>query len=230
MTLATGHNDMEPDQRVLRLIMIEVHVRPLSWGVALLALLAKHAAVRLVGSVAVDALGTQLLLLHHAGVAKVAIDVCVSAFERELESAGVIEARNLPPITVMTVRTRRSHATGMRVVRLVATNAIFRYRGLQIAATVAVVAADSGVFAIKGKSGLPRMVEPLRGPVRRGMAMSTLRSLAALVNVIGHVAADALLRRPLVVLACMAGIARDLTMRVRQRKVCHLVVEAAFLP
>lgn len=181
---------------------------------ALLALLAQRAAMRLVGPMTVDAFSTQLLVLDHVGMAHVAIQFLVGALERELEFLGVIKASNRPHVAVVAVRACGSQTTGVLVIRLVATDAILRNRILQIAATVTISAADSSVLAIEGKSGLARVIEPLRAPVSRVVAVGTLGSLTAFVNVIRHVAADALLRRSLVMLAGMAGRARNVTMLV----------------
>lgn len=62
------------------------------------------------------------------------------------------------------------------------------------------------------------------------MAVGALGSLAPLVNIIGHVAADALLRRTLVVLAGMAGGAGDFAMLVGEWEGRLLVVKRVFLP
>ena len=63
VALTACHDHVQADQWVLRLVVIEVHFHPLRCRVALLALLAQCAAVRLVGPMAVDALGTELLSL-----------------------------------------------------------------------------------------------------------------------------------------------------------------------
>ena len=159
-----------------------------------------------------------------------AIQLLVGARERELEFLRVIEAGDFPHVAVVAIRARRSQATGMLVIRLVAADAILRDWILQISATVAIAAADSSVLAIEGKSSLPRVIELLRAPVGRVVAVGALRSLTALMHVIGHVAADALLRRSFVMLACVAGGAGNLAVLVGEREGRSLVVERVLLP
>jgi len=147
MTLAATDDDMQAGERILRLIVIEVHFLPLGGRMALLALLAQRAAVRLVGAMAVAALRAQLLVLRHAGVAGVTVDVGVCAFEGEFETGEVIESRDAPDIVAMTVGTGGPHPACMLIVRLVTPGAILRYRILQVPAAMAVAAADACVAA-----------------------------------------------------------------------------------
>src|ERR1700716_3505452 len=74
------------------------------------------------------------------------------------------------------------------------------------------------------------MIELLRGPIRRGVAVGALRPLAAFVHVIRQVAADALLRCAFVTLAGMTGRTRHVAMLVGERKVRPVVVETRLLP
>src|SRR3569833_440135 len=62
------------------------------------------------------------------------------------------------------------------------------------------------------------------------MTVGTLRPLTALMNVIGHVAANALLRRSLVALACVAGGTGHLPMLICEREARLLMIECIFLP
>src|SRR5262249_8124076 len=156
--------------------------------------------------------------------------VGVGTFERELEFLRMIEVGDFPHVAVVAVRARRPQATGVLVIRLVAPDAILRDRVLQIAAAMTVAAADSGVLAIERESRLPRVIKLLRAPVSRVVTVGALGALAALVNVIRHVAANALLRRPFIMLACMAGGTGNLTMLVREREIRLLVIERIFLP
>jgi len=66
----------------------------------------------------------------------------------------------------------------------VAAGAILRYRVLQISAAVTISAADTGVAPLQREPGLARMVELLRGPISRGVAIGALGSLAAFVHVV----------------------------------------------
>lgn len=179
---------------------------------------------------AIDALCAELLVFHHVAVAHVTIERGVGSQQREFESLQMVKARDSPDIAVVAVRALRPQPAHMFVIRLVATDAILRDRVLQIAAAVAVATADPCVFAIQGETGLAGMVKPLGGPVRRRMTVGTLRTLAALVHIIGHVAAHTLLRCALVVLARMARSARNFAMLVGKRESGPFVIERVLLP
>src|SRR6185312_5180677 len=80
MTLPACDDDMQSGERILRLVVIEVHLLPLCSGMALLALLAQCAAMRLIGAMAIDALRAQFLIFGDAGMANVTVEVRVRAF------------------------------------------------------------------------------------------------------------------------------------------------------
>src|ERR1700730_10990308 len=84
--------------------------------------------------------------------------------------------------------------------------------------------------AQKGEPGLARMIELLRGPIRRGVAVGALRPLAAFVHIVRQVAADALLRCAFVTLAGMTSRARHVAWLGGERKVRLVVVETGLLP
>lgn len=230
MTLAAGHDDMQTHERVFRLIVIEIHLGPLRRGMALLALLAQRATVWLVGPVAVDAFGSELLVFDHARVAHMTVQVGVRAFERKLEALQMVEMGYPPGIAVVAVRAGGTQPAGVLVIRFVAADAILGYRVLQVAAAMTVATADTGMPAFEGKARLARVVEFLRGPVSRRMTVGALGTLAALVNVIRQMAPDALLWRAFVMLTGVAGGARDFAMLVGEREGGLLVVEPRLLP
>ncbi len=74
------------------------------------------------------------------------------------------------------------------------------------------------------------MIEFLRGPVGRGVAIGALGALTPAVHVIGQVAADALLGRAFEVLARVAGRARHVAMLVGEREFRLVVIEARLAP
>lgn len=74
MALPAGHDDMQSRERILRLVVVEIHVFPFGRVVALLALLTQRPAMSIIGAVAVDALGAQLLIFHNAGMTHVAVE------------------------------------------------------------------------------------------------------------------------------------------------------------
>ncbi len=116
MTLPARDDYMQSRERVLRLIVVEVHVLPLGSGVALLALLAQRAAVRLIGAMTVDALRAQLLIFGNAGVAHVTVEVRVRAFEGKLEARKMIESGDAPHVVPVAIGTRGSQPACVLVV------------------------------------------------------------------------------------------------------------------
>ena len=108
MTLAARDNHVQTHERILRLVVIEVHFHPLRGGVALFALLAQCATVRFVGPVAVDALRAQLLVFDDARVARVTVEICVRALEGKFEARKMIEIGDVPHIVPVAIRTRGS--------------------------------------------------------------------------------------------------------------------------
>lgn len=229
VALRAGHDHMETRQEVTRLVVVETHLRPVGGVVTLIALASKTASMRLVGSMAIDAVASQLLVTNRGRVTGVTVELAVRIIEPESEAPGVIELRHLPGIVSVAVGTLRSEPPGVAVVRPVASGAILGNRLLRIAAPMAIPTANPGVLAEEGKAGFARVVESLRSPVGRGMTACALRSLAALVNVIGHVTAGALLRCAFVLLPGMAGGTRDLRVPVRQRE-AGFMIEAGMRP
>jgi hypothetical protein len=116
MALPACHDHMQSREWILRLIMIEVDVLPLGSGVALLALLAQRAAMRLIGAMTVDALRAQLLVFGNTRVAQVTIEVRVCAFEGKLEARQVIETGDAPHVVPVAIGTRRSQPACVLVV------------------------------------------------------------------------------------------------------------------
>src|SRR5882724_3649507 len=184
MALPARDDHVQSRERILRLIVIEAHVLPFRGRVALLALLAQRAAVRLIGAMTVDALRAEFLVLGNARMTHVTVEVRVRAFQGKLEARQVVETGDAPDIVAVTVGTRGSQPAGVLVIGLVAAGAILRYRVLQISTAVAVSAADTRMAAEKGEPGLACMVELLRGPIGRGVAVGALWPLAALVHIV----------------------------------------------
>ncbi len=145
VTLTASDNHMESEQREAREVVIESYIVPPGLPVTLLALRAQCSAVRLVGPMAASAFGAELLILRDARMTSVAIEVRVRPLEREVKSCRVIEARHPPAIISVTVRTIRPKPSGVAVVCLVTTVAILRDGLLEIAAAVAILAAEARV-------------------------------------------------------------------------------------
>lgn len=214
VTLGAGRRDMQANQRISRLIVVEADLSPLRGAVAPLTLLAESPAVGLIGTVAVNACCAELLLLRDAGVAGVTVQLRVSALEHEVEALRVIESAHLPDIISMAVGASRPEPARVPVIGSMAALTVPGNRVVQVSGAVAVRASDVRMTAQQREICLARVVEALRGPRCGAMAIAALSPLAALVNVIRGMARHALLRRPPVVLACMARRAGELAMPV----------------
>lgn len=116
MTLPACDDDVQSGERILRLIVIEVHVLPLCRGMALLALLAQRAAVRLIGAMTVDARGAQLLIFGDAGMTHVTVEVRMRAFECKLEACEMIETADVPHVASVAIGARGPEPAGVLVV------------------------------------------------------------------------------------------------------------------
>src|SRR5262249_34888705 len=145
VALAAGDGDVQSEEREAAHVVIESHVLPVGLRMALLALLAEAAAVGLIGPVAARTVGRELLRLGDARMAGVAIELGVSAFEREVEPGGVIEARNLPEVVPVAVGARGSEPSEVPVVRLVTAVAVLRDRIFEVAGAMAFLTADMRV-------------------------------------------------------------------------------------
>src|SRR5262249_26523474 len=142
VALPAGNDDMQSHERVLGLVVIEVHVLPPSLRMTLIAFLAESPAVGLVGAVAIQALGAQLLVLCNSGVTGVEVQLLVGAVEWEFEPLEMVEGRHFPDVVAVAVPAGGSQPAGVLVIRLVASGAILRNRLLQVAAAVAVATPD----------------------------------------------------------------------------------------
>src|SRR5437588_393967 len=178
---------------------------------------------------AAHALGRQLLRHHVRRVAGVAGDLLVLPGEGPRGVARVVEARRLPFLAAVADAAVLAEATGVRVLRLMAAEAVARQLVLQIPRAVAVVAGDPVVHPLEREAGLLEVIE-LRGlPALGDVALGALGAALAVVHVVRLVAGDALLGRVLVAVAEVTGRARRLGVLVAQRK-GGLVVVVADVP
>src|SRR2546429_2555554 len=150
VTLLARHRHVQTHQREFRQVVIEAHARaPALRRVALVALLAEAAGVHIVRPMAAHALGRQLLRHHVRRVAGVAGDLLVLPGEGPRGVAGVVEARRLPFLAAVADAAVLAEATGVRVLRLMAAEAVARQLVLQISRAVAVVAGDAVVHPLE---------------------------------------------------------------------------------
>jgi hypothetical protein len=143
LSACDGH--MEAEEGVRREIVIEVDLTPLRGRVTPLASLAERAAVRVIGTVTAYAGRTELLLLHNTRMTRVTVQACMGPYE--WEELFVVVRGDSPQIVAVALAARRAQPTGVTVVRLVAAGAVFWNRGVEIAAAMAVGAADVRVAA-----------------------------------------------------------------------------------
>ena len=190
VTLAARDRHVQTKKRIGRQVMVEGHLTPAGDGVTRIASLPERAPVRIGGSVATGAVLTELLRLHGTGVAHVAREFGVGTLERKILL--VIVGRDPPDFSGVAVTAHRTEAASMTIVRLVTAGAGARNGVVDIAAAMTVGATDMGVATEEREAGFTAMFELLRAPVRRGVTCAAIVALAALVDIIGHVTADAL--------------------------------------
>ena len=163
-------------------------------------------------------------------MAGLAGDLLMTSLERPVAVARVIEASGrLPLVVAVTLAAFLAHPSGVRVLALVAAEAVLRNLVLQVAAAVAVVAGDAAVYPVQRKARFLLVIELLRLPRLGRMAFLALDAALAVVDVVGLVAGDAFLRCVLVAVAEVAGRARDLRVLVAQRE-GGLVVVVTHVP
>lgn len=97
-----------------------------------------------------------------------------------------------------------------------ATDALLRCFVLEIAGGVTRGAGNVGVRSVQRETGLLRMIELGALPVHLRMALAAFLTARAAVHVIGRVTVHTAFRCAFVARTEMAGVARDLGMRVAQ--------------
>src|SRR3984893_7095990 len=219
MTLLAWKRDVQADQRKLREVVIEAHARaPALRRVAVIAFLAEMAGVHVVRPVAAQALSGQLLRGHTRGMAGMTGDLLVLAHEGPLGVARMVKARGLPLLATVAGAAVLAEPQGVRVLRLVAAEALARQLVLEISRAVAVVAGDAVVYTLEREAGLLLVIELRILPALGDVAFSALDTTVAVVHVVRLVAGDALFGRVLVTVAEVTGRAGWLKVLVAQWK------------
>ena len=192
MTLLAGHGDVQAHQRKAGQVVIECDGGlPALGGVALLALRTQLACVNVAGAMATGAVGRQLLLRDDRRMTGVAGDLLMPARQIPVPVAGVVECRRLPLLVAVALLALCAEAAGVRVLALVAAEAILGDFLLQVAAAMAVLAIDAGVRALESEAGLLLVIEFGRFPTGGGVAVAALRAALAPMYVIRRVAGGA---------------------------------------
>jgi len=203
---------------------------PTFGGMALVALHAELTGVDVARAMAGRAIGGQFLGGYRCGMTAVARHLLVSAAELPMSIACVLEAHGLPLVISMTFAALGAEPPRVRVLTLVAAEAILGNLVLQVAAAMAILAVDIRVCAFEGKTGLLLVIELRRLPARGGMTVTAFRTAVAPMDIVRGVAGDTFLRRSFVAVAQMTAHARHLDMLVAQWIGGFIVIEPGPLP
>jgi hypothetical protein len=202
VALLAGHRDVQSQQREARQVMIKADVgAPPCGTMALLALSAEFPRVHVACSMTARAVRCQLLSGYRRSVTGVTLDLLVLSGERPMRIACVIERDGLPLLVAMTPATIPAEPAAVRVLRLVAADALARQLVVQIAAAVALLAIDARMDALQGETRLLLVVEPGGLPTRGRVTGAAFRPALSTMNIVGRVTGDALLRSSFVPVA-----------------------------
>lgn len=120
MTFLAGHTDVQANQRELREVVVELHVvAPASLLVAGLAVATHRVLVYVVNAMAAGTIFCHFLLLEHAAMATVTIELCMRPAKREFGTLFVIEYRDRPLVLFMAVSAGGTEPARMEVGRRV---------------------------------------------------------------------------------------------------------------
>jgi len=207
--------------------VIEGDIAPPGDGMTSVASLLHGRAVRVVGAVAANAVCAELLSFHVRRVTGVTFDLCVRSSEWKFR---VVVGGHPPKIVPMTIPAGNAEAALVAIIGFMATDAAFRNGRMQVPAAVTIGAADMGMAAKEGETGLTCVIELLRIPVRGGMAVATLFPLVTFVNVIRCVATETFRGYVPVFFARVTSRAGRLCMFAGQCKGGLVMVEVRGLP
>jgi hypothetical protein len=231
MTLLAGHGDVQANQREAREIVIERDgCLPALRRMTLLALCAELACMHVTRTVAARAFRWQLLSSHYGGVTGMAFHLLVAAGELPMPVACMIECRGFPLVIAVTLLASGSEPAGMRVLPLVAAEAVLGDFLLQVAAAVTVLAVDARVGSLERETGFLEMVEFRGLPSGGRVASAALVATLATMHVIRCVAGNTLLRCALVAVAEVTTHARHIDVLVAQWIGSLVMIEARAVP
>jgi hypothetical protein len=231
VALLARNRYVQTHQRETREVMIEGDgPLPTSGGMTLIALQTELAGMHIARAMAAGAVRWQLLRRYRCGMTGVAGDLRVPAGELPVPVVCVIEARGLPLVISVAPAALGAQASGVRVLPLVAPEAVLGNLVLQVAAAVAILTIDPGVHALERKTGLFVVIEFRGLPAGGGMAVGAFRAPVAPVDIIRGVAGDAFFGGALVPVAEMTAHARHLEVFVTQRVGGLVVIEPGPAP
>jgi len=215
-----------PCQREGRVVVIEGHVAPSGRVMARSTIRAELAVMLVIVCMAGKTIpGCPFVYVIHMARLADHIGMCTRQRERRVV---VIERRILPTAGVMTGRTDRSELTVMCILRRMTGEAIL-WRPLEYIIHVTGLARHIGVQAIERKRGvvmIERHIRPFRGLVTR----TAVRAKLSIVRILRGMAGEAVLRRALIHVIYMTGLACNGRVCAGQRKSRLAVIETHVLP
>jgi len=125
--------------------------------------------------VAARAVVRQFLGRHVCRVAGMTVDLRMEAGELPMSVAVVVETRWLPLLVAVAFAAVFTEAPGVRILALVAADALPWQFILEVSRAVAVLTVNSGVHSLEAEPGLFFVVEFRGLPARRGMAIGAFR-------------------------------------------------------
>lgn len=219
MALRAADDCVQAQQRKLSQIVIEADAAaPALLAVTALATGRQLAAVRILRVMAGGAVGAQLLRGERRGVTDVTFQFGVRTEQLEFALGGVVEVDRMPLVVAMALAAVAAKAPGMRIVGPVAADTRGCKLGLVVGVAVTVGAVESCVPPEERKLGLPGVIETGAMPVLGGVALGAVRAARSLVYVVGRMAADATLRRVLVLATDVTGVAAQRLVRAGKHK------------
>jgi hypothetical protein len=215
VALLARNRHMQAHQWKIRQIVIEGDRRfPTFRGMALFALLTELAGMYVARAMTSGAILWKLLRRDRCDMTSVASHLLMSTGELPVSVAGVIESRGLPLVIAMAMIALGSKTSGVRVLALMAAEAIVGNLVLQVAAAMTTLTVDIRVHALERKTCLFLVVELRRLPACGRMTATAFRTPIASMDVVRGVARDAFLGGSLVAIAEMTAHARNLHMLV----------------
>jgi hypothetical protein len=195
MAFLARHDSVASDQRKSRNVVIEGrHTTPTVLGMTSLATIAKLTIVPIVLTVTRYAGRPQLVAIEIAGMARVALDLCVSASERKFRCLVVVEANRAPLVLVMASFALGAVPSAVGVLNLVAIEA----RGANALVALAAVAGRTRNGSMRAAKRKLRLVVVVRlDATPGGLAMAVLAYFpqSFLVRIIRLMAVEAAPRR-----------------------------------
>lgn len=231
MTVLAGGRGMRAEQREARQVMLEFHLlAPAAFVVAGLAIAPFLAVMDIVGLVAGNTGGLDLLRTHRSGVAGLTGRLDVQAAQRVIGVAVVIEGGLRPFAAAVATFAVRAVAALMHVVARMTVIAGRRQFFCLWIALVAGRTSGSFVRADQAEMRIAVVIEPGLLPFLRAVATRALGAELAVVHVIAGMTRDTIGGGGLVTLIWMTAVAGHVAVLAAQRITGLAMVEARLAP